>query len=398
MGSSVPTYKSAHDAYFAQWQALLQRDGDGVPSLVLDEARVRSNAEAVRSLWPARHALRLAVKSLPCVPLLRSLAAQLQTERFMVFHPAHVRPVLDAFSSSDLLFGKPVPTRAVERTLDQLKAHEINSVRWLADTPARAEELSALARARGVELRVAVEVDIGLHRGGASSSDEIQGFREAFRVGSGLRFAGLMGYDGHLGRIPWPLQRIERSHARSMQRYQEHVRAVDALGWSWEGAVRNAGGSLSFMEYREGDPTDDLTIGSALVKPAHFDDKRLASLSCALWIATPVLKRVERFDPPDTEWLAALVPLVKGLRGAGVYLFGGRFHGQAESPKGLVANLALGDSANQALYQLERSSTLAVDDWVFFRPHESEATMDTLSHVLVSDGTSPLERWPTLRV
>lgn len=397
MATGEATYKGAHDPYFARWEALLQRDSDGVPSLVLDLARAQKNAQRVRALWPARHAARLAVKSLPCVPLLRTLAAALETERFMVFHPAHVRPTLDAFSSGDLLFGKPVPTRAVERALAQLSAHEIKQVRWLADTPSRARELSSLARSQGVELRVALEIDVGLHRGGASSLDEIQSFRDCFAPGSGLQFAGLMGYDGHLGRIPWPLQRIERSHARSMQRYRAHVEAVDALGWSWNDCVRNAGGSLSFMEYRETDPTDELTIGSALVKPAHFDDKRLAELECALWIATPVLKRVERFEPPDTEWLAALVPLVKGLRGAGVYLFGGRFHGQPESPKGMVANLALGDSANQALYQLDRSTPLAIDDWVFFRPHESEATMDTLSHVLVSDGERRFERWPTLR-
>jgi D-serine deaminase-like pyridoxal phosphate-dependent protein len=388
---------AAHEPYFLQWQRLLQREGDGVPALLLDLDRVRANADAVRALWPARHALRLAVKSLPCVPLLRALSLQLETERFMVFHPGHIRPVFDAFSSADVLFGKPVPTRAVERALDAMSAHEIKRTRWLADTPARASELAALARSRAVVLRVAVEVDIGLHRGGASSRDDLQGLSEFFSQGSGLEFAGLMGYDGHLGRIPWPLQRVKRSHARSMQRYEAFVRAVDELGWSWEHAVRNAGGSLSFMEYTSADPTDDLTIGSALVKPAHFDDARLKTLEPALWIATPVLKRVERFDPPDTEWLAGLVPLVEGLRGAGVYLFGGRFQGKPVSPAGMVANLALGDSANQALFQLDRSSSLTVDDWVFFRPHESEATMDTMNTVLARDGAT-LSRWPALRL
>ncbi len=389
---------SAHDAYFSGLQALLQRDGDGVPSLVLDMDRVRANGAALRALWPAGHALRLAVKSLPCIPLLQRLSDELATQRFMVFHPGHLRAVFDAFSSPDVLFGKPMPTRAVERALKSMRAHEIKSVRWLADTPARARELDALARASGCALRVALEVDVGLHRGGASSLDEIQAFRECFADGTSLQFAGLMGYDGHLGRIPWPLQRIPRSHARSMQRYRAYAQAVEAMGWRRDDCVYNAGGSLSFMEYSVEDPTDDLTIGSALVKPAHFEDARLATLSCALWIATPVLKRVERFDPPDTEWLSGIASLVKGLRGPGVYVFGGRFHGLPASPTDLVQNLALGDSANQALFQLDQRSPLAVDDWVFFRPHESEATMDSMSSLWVRDGSSPLERWPTLRM
>lgn len=386
-----------HDAYFSQWQTQLQREGDGVPCTLIDLPRVDHNTAQVRALWPARHALRLAVKSLPCLALLQRVSATLATERFMVFHPAHLRPLFDAFSQADVLFGKPLPTRAVELALDSMSADEIDKTRWLIDTPDRGRALAALARRRGLELRVALEVDIGLHRGGASSLDEIQALRAVFERGSGVRFAGLMGYDGHLGRVPWPMQRVERSHARSMERYRAYVAALDGLRGSSSDCVFNAGGSLSFMQYREDDPTDDLTIGSALVKPAHFDDERLRALQCAQWTATPVLKRIERFVPPDTEWLGPVASLVKGLRGPGVYVFGGRFRGVPASPSDLIENLALGDSANQALYQLDRGSPLQPDDWVFFRPHESEGTLDSFATVLARDADDQLHRWSTLR-
>jgi D-serine deaminase-like pyridoxal phosphate-dependent protein len=389
---------SAHDPYFTRMQSALQRHGDGTPTVVLDLGRVRRNADRLRSLWPKRHAVRLAVKSLPCMPLLESLAAQLETTRFMVFHPAHLAPVFDRFPAADVLFGKPVPLRAVSLALDALSPSQQRSVRWLADDVSRVEALADLARTRGVTLSVALEIDVGLHRGGLAEPGALRALRQHFQGQGPLRFAGLMGYDGHLGRIPWPLQRIPRSHANSMQRYRAVKDALAAEGFALdETVVFNGGGSLSFMEYRESDPTDDLTVGSCLVKPAHFEDARLAELEPAAWIASPVLKRVDRFVAPDGEWLAPLASAVKGLRGPGVYLFGGRFGGAPVSPADLVANLALGDSANQALYQLDRGAPLAVDDWAFFRPDESEATLDRFAYAHAVDEDDSVARWPTLR-
>lgn len=386
-----------HDSYFSQLQAGLAREGDGVPSVVLDLDRVDRNVDRVRSLWPRAKAVRLAVKSLPCIPLLERLAKRFDTRRFMVFHPSHLAPLFAAFPEADALFGKPVPPRAVARALESLGPEKSARVRWLVDSARTARELAEVAGTHNQVLRAAIEIDIGLHRGGASSDEAITQIAEAFDgPNARLSFAGLMGYDGHLGRVPWPLQTIGRSHERSMRRYSALIDAADRAGLVASDAVRNAGGSLSFMEYRDGDPSDELTIGSCLVKPAHFADKRLASLEPAMFIATPVLKRIERFVAPDGEWLGPVAQLVPGLRGPGVYLFGGRFNARPVSPTDLVANAVLGDSANQALYQLDRGSALDQGDWAFFWPEESEAVMDQFGCVWAVEG----DRWsqlPTLR-
>jgi|LNFM01.1.fsa_nt_gb D-serine deaminase-like pyridoxal phosphate-dependent protein len=386
-----------HDEYFSRLQAGLDREADGVPAIVLDLARIDANVDRVRSLWPRGHAVRLAVKSLPCIPLLERLAGRFGTERFMVFHPAHLLELFDCFSDADVLFGKPLPPRAVARAVEALGAERVGRVRWLVDSARTASELAQVARTCNQVLRAAVEIDIGLHRGGASSAEDLAKIAEHF-VGADARlsFAGLMGYDGHLGRVPWPLQQIPRSHARSVQQYSTLIDAADRVGLSSKDAVRNAGGSLSFMEYRDGDPSDELTIGSCLVLPAHFADKRLSALEPAMFIATPVLKRIERFVAPDGEWLGPVASLVRGLRGPGVYLFGGRFNARPISPADLVANVVLGDSANQALFQLDRGSSLEQGDWAFFWPEESEAVMDQLDCVWAIEGDR-WTRWPTLR-
>ncbi|MBL8678884.1 MAG: alanine racemase [Myxococcales bacterium] len=389
--------RAPHEPYFARLQAGLDRESDGVASIVLDLDRVDVNVDRVRSMWPRGKAVRLAVKSLPCIALLERLARRFETRRFMVFHPAHLAPLFAAFSDADVLFGKPLAPRAVARSLESLAPEHLGRVRWLVDSARTARELSEVARTHNQVLRAAIEIDIGLHRGGASSAEDLAAIATHF-LGrdAALSFAGLMGYDGHLGRVPWPLQTISRSHARSMQRYSTLIDAADRAGLVAGDAVRNAGGSLSFMEYRDGDPSDELTIGSCLVKPAHFADKRLASLDPAMFIATPVLKRIERFVAPDGEWLGPVAGLVRGLRGPGVYVFGGRFNARPVSPTDLVANAVLGDSANQALYQLDRASALDQGDWAFFWPEESEAVMDQFDCVWAVEG----DRWsrlPTLR-
>lgn len=390
--------RPGHDAYFVRWQERLSAESDGVPCVLLDMARLEGNVARVRERWPRRHALRLAVKSLPCTRLLRWLAERFETERFMVFHPGHLRPLLDEFTSADVLMGKPVPTLAVRRALERFGPAALARVRWLVDDERSARELAALARTQNQRVRAAIELDVGLHRGGASSASELERMAPCF-VGARapLSFAGVMGYDGHLGRIPWPLQRVTQSHQRSMERYRALCAALDQLGFSWRDAVRNAGGSLSFMEYRDEDPTDDLTIGSCLVKPSHFDDARLSALAPAMYIAAPVLKRVPRFSLPDNEWLDVVASRVKGLRGPGLYLFGGRWNAAPASPPDLVRNLAMGDSANQSLYQLDRRSVVRPGEWVFFRPEESEAVMDAFATAFVLRGDGALERWPTLR-
>ncbi|WP_204307286.1 alanine racemase, partial [Enterobacter hormaechei] len=67
----------------------------------------------------------------------------------------------------DLLLGKPMPVEAARQALS-LRDDDWSRVCWLVDTEARLEQYMAMAEALGSDLRIAFEVDIGLHRGGFS--------------------------------------------------------------------------------------------------------------------------------------------------------------------------------------------------------------------------------------
>lgn len=383
----------SHDGYFARWQAALVAQGVAVPSLLVDLDRVDLNVAQVKGRWPKGHALRLGVKSLPCLALLAHLARGFGTERFMVFHVGHVGPVLEHFPQAELLFGKPMPLPAVQQTVASLRAKGFDGwqrVLWLVDDVARVKELAAWAATLPFALHVALEVDIGLHRGGFHSTSDMHA---AVAAMGPLKLRGVMGYDGHFGRLPWPVQRPLASHQASMATYRDLLAALPL-----EGEPRlNAGGSLSFSSYGEGDPTNELTIGSCLVKPKHFEHPSLEGLAPAFFIGAPVLKRIERFEPPEVGWARPLLGWKKGVRGAGVFLFGGRFDATPVSPPGLVPNVALADSANQALFMLDQGSRLDRGDWAFFHPHESEAQLDRWSTCWLKSGDA-LREVPTLRL
>jgi len=69
-------------------------------------------------------------------------------------------------------------------------------------------ELSESCETKGVALRVLVEVDVGMGRCGVESAGAALALARQVADAPGLRFAGLMGYEGHLVMLPDPEQRL----------------------------------------------------------------------------------------------------------------------------------------------------------------------------------------------
>ena len=70
------------------------------------------------------------------------------------------------------------------------------------DDARNVEELSAAAHAAKVSLRVLVEVNVGMHRCGVEPGEPTLFLAQQIEQTPGLRFAGLMGYEGHLVFVP----------------------------------------------------------------------------------------------------------------------------------------------------------------------------------------------------
>lgn len=375
-----------HSPYFSAVSQALHSAGLGTPTLVIDRQRLQANvAQIVRNIG-GRMALRVVAKSLPSLALLDEVRAAAKTDRLMVFS----LPQLLQLSRADanLLLGKPMPVAAAARYYREVRTPPApHNLQWLIDTPQRLAQYSALARQRKQPLGVSFEIDVGLHRGGIDSAQTMAEMLTLLRQEPLLEWRGLMGYDAHITKIPdiAGSRQHAMEHARST--YAGYARQVqEALGTAAHAAVFNAAGSPTYRLYDGSGVENELSVGSAMVKGVDFDTPLLEDLSPAVFIATPVLKIPQRFQmPTGVEPLGDVVRLWDRNQQHAYFIYGGNWLADPASPAGLAASGLYGTSSNQQVLVGSGLQNLAVDDWVFFRPRQSEAVLQQFGDIAVLD-------------
>ncbi|MES0874820.1 DSD1 family PLP-dependent enzyme [Sinimarinibacterium thermocellulolyticum] len=394
----------AHDDYFLGLQSALAEAGLLRPTLVIDRARLDHNLGRLKANLPANFAYRIVAKSLPSLPLIEHVRRATGTDRLMVFHQPFLNLIAERMADARLLLGKPMPVGAAQRFFAHHRNLDFDAaaqIEWLVDTPTRITEYAELARARTGEgmgpLRVNFEIDVGLHRGGFGDAQALAEALRAVLAEPALQFSGLMGYEAHASKIPGFLGGPRGALARAMQRYADALAAVrETLGADFDaGALTlNAGGSTTYAMYDGSEPCNELAMGSGLVMPTDFDVPTLADHQAACFIATPVLKALERTDIPGIESLAGLMRAWDPNTARAFFLYGGYWLAEPVSPPGLQRNPIWGHSTNQDLYNGSTEVELGVGDHVFFRPHQSEFVFLQFGDLAVYDAGRIVETWP----
>lgn len=394
-----------HGAYFAALAQALRRSGratDAVtPVLVLDRDRLLANLRHVLAAKAVRTPLRVVAKSLPSLPLLELIAREAQTTRQMLFNLPYLLRQAAEMPSYDLLLGKPLPVGAAQAFYQQHARGAFvpeRQLQWLIDTPERLAEYRQLARALGQPLRVNLEIDVGLHRGGFASAEALGTALALLREEPLLQFSGMMGYDPHVTEIPdLPGARSHaEAHAKAVYAaYKAQALAAlppaqaDTLTW-------NAAGSPTFHLHDGSGAANEVSVGSAFVKPSEFDLPHLAACEGACFIATPVLKSGAFELPTGVEWLGGLAKTWDRNQRHGVFLYGGQWRADPVSPPGLAESGLWGLSPNQQLLAGSGLQNLAPGDTVFLRPYKSEAMLQQFGDIVVVAGGEVVEHWPVL--
>lgn len=398
-----------HDPYFRTLNDLLRRQGPGRPVLVIDLDRLERNCARLKQTVTdnGKH-LRIVAKSLPSVELVRHVLAQTGTTRVMSFH----QPFLNALAAQlpaagvpapDLLLGKPMPVRAVEtfyRRLDAGKGFDPSrQLQWLVDTPERLQQYLQLARSLGTTMRVNIEVDVGLHRGGLGAPEQLDALLATIAADPAhLAFSGFMGYDAHVGKIPSILESRATSLAKADAVYRSFVARAHAVQPQLAaGALTlNGAGSPTFRLHGKDSPLNEVSVGSALVKPSDFDLDLLADFEPAAYIATPVLKAMDGLRLPGSDALGKAWALWDTNRRRTFFIYGGKWMAHFVSPPGIADNTLYGSSSNQAIANASASVHLAVDDYVFLRPTQSEAVLLQFGDLALVRGGQIEAWWPVL--
>lgn len=381
--------------YFQTLADALQLAGRHRPTLVLDLDRLDANLEIVRAAVAPGVALRIVDKSLPSIPLLAHAMERLGTRRIMSFDLSVACAVLRAFPDADILFGKPMPTAALDALFSGMRPEAIADFAartvLLADGTPRVKQLAALAKGRGIGLRIALEVDVGMHRGGIETPALVLEATAA-ALGSGvLTLEGIMGYEAHILAIP--------GFAGGSAAESKAVRArLAAFAKALPPECRkiiNSGGSKTVLTYADPGAATELSVGSAFVKPTDFDTDTLASLQPAIFIATPALKVVDAMLP-GPAWMTSAFRALGLFRARGCFLYGGHWMARPVYPRGMQESKLWGHSSNQQFMSLPDTCDLREDDLVFFRPTQSEAVLWQFGEIQLFSKGRIVGHWPPI--
>ncbi|CBL45527.1 Alanine racemase-like [gamma proteobacterium HdN1] len=389
-----------YEPYFESLNGQLKQWKIGRPLLLIDAARMQQNTEKLMAhLRTIGRHYRIVAKSLPSLGLVQQIMEWTGSKRIMTFQQPFMNDLAAAEPDVDLLLGKPMPIDAAERFYAKLEGafNPDLQLQWLIDTPARLEEYLQLAKRLERSMRISIEIDVGLHRGGMTDPSQLDELLTTILANpSHLQFAGFMGYDGHVGKLPSILESTEKSLANSIAEYRRYV---DYLKAKWPTiAARtdltfNGAGSPTVMLHGTDTPLTELSAGSCLVKPTDFDTPALASFEPAAFIATPVLKQWTGLKLPGPLPLGALWQKWDVNRSQTYFIYGGYWKAKPVSPRGIRENALYGFSSNQMMYNGSATTGLRVGDYLFFRPTQSEAVLLQFGNLLAFQGDQQLAWW-----
>ena len=384
------------DHYFKQLNLDLKKQGIATPQLIVDEAALKQNIQHVQIRLAHAQYLkaRLVVKSLASLDLLKLLSAQINTQRFMVFHQPHIVSILENFADADILLGKPMPAQVVHQFFEQYMEWSTAKIQWLIDTKVRLQQYLEIAKKYFICLDINIEIDVGLHRGGVQSTQQ---FTEILvliqQYPQYLKLSGLMGYDAHVTKVPAIIKKPELAYQSSQQTYANYQQLIQKqFPTLWHDELCfNGGGSPTFSFHTTASICNDLSFGSMLLKPSDFDHDFLQALQPAVWIAAPVLKVLPFTQLPSMAVLDKLPHKCKAL-----FIYGGYWMANYVYPDQAHTHVLYGRSSNQELINVPKNCDTQVDDFVFLRPTQSEAIIPQFSNLMLYK-QNRFESWQTFR-
>lgn len=397
---SKPGDKSGpRDLYFLDIQQALTRAGIATPTLVIDRARLNANIDTLVGHLPDGMGYRIVAKSLPSLALIEHIRGRANTDRLMTFNQPMLTALSQAMPEASQLLGKPLPVQAARNyfdSLDEATAPAAERVQWLIDSNARLAQYSQLASALGQSLKANIELDVGLHRGGFEPGADLQTALERIREDANLEFAGFMGYEPHIPALPTTLGWRDKALSGAWKKYQgaldqaSEVFGSDAIA----GLTRNAAGSPTYRYYETTEIANEISAGSCLVKPTHFDSELLEPHLPASFIATPVIKSLPTTRMPGLEFADGAKRTWDPNYNKTVFIYGGHWLADPVDPPGLSYNSTFGRSSNQEMLNGGPDLDIAADEFVFFRPHQSEAVFLQFGDIAVYEDGEIVDTWP----
>lgn len=155
------------------------------------------------------------------------------------------------------------------------------------DDPTNVEQLDRAARAKGLPLRVVVEVNVGMNRAGVEPADVLD-LARMVHESAGLHFAGLMGWEGHATSISdqdTKRQAIEHS----LQLLTSTADSCRAAGLPVEIISCGGTGTYKFSSLYPG--VTEIQAGGGIFGDVRYLDSMQVGHECAMTVLATVTSR-----------------------------------------------------------------------------------------------------------
>lgn len=395
------------EAYFKNLNSELKNYQRAIPCLLVDLDILDENIRFAQSNLRANTNLRIVVKSLPSVELIEYILQKTATNKLMVFHQPFLSDLVNRLDDKkDVLIGKPMPIKTAQYFYNNLPQQDkgfnsYSQIQWLVDTEKRIEEYINLAKNINQKLRLNIEIDVGLHRGGFSSLITLKkGLQLIKENNKYVEFSGFMGYDPHVVKLP----RIIRSQEKASQlANQFYKKCKDVIKndfptlWKENLTFNGAGSPTLNLHKSKESPINDISIGSCFVKPSTFDIPSLQEYHPATFIATPVLKRFKNTTIPGIERFKSILNFISSINKQSYFIYGGFWKADYYYPKKIKENDLFGHSTNQTMINSPKNAILKIDDFVFLRPHQSEFVFLQFGEILPVRNRKIQQPWQLLK-
>jgi D-serine deaminase-like pyridoxal phosphate-dependent protein len=255
------------------------------------------------------------------------------------------------------------------------------------------QELARLVRTtrRRLPLDVAIELDVGMGKGGMSNADELRECVEILRAAGPrrLRLGALLGYDGHATLNGNAVYRKVVA-GQAMGAYRERLDDLVELGFTLTdvGAlIRNGPASSNYRNWTGG-PANEISPGSAFMFAAYLNDFDHAGLAPALTGAGPV-RRITS-DSPSVPAFGQTLP---GATEMEIVVEPAGEAGELSHPAGAREDeLSGGGHA----FVVPKGS-VGLRDYVLYRPAQADPAIRHFEALTVIREGTVLRRWPVVR-
>ena len=173
--------------------------------------------------------------------------------------------VMAAAGIKDILIANQIIGAPKIARLVNLAAH--TRVMVAVDDAANVADLDAAARAKGVRLRILIEVDIGMNRCGAAPGQPVLDLAREIVASPGLRFEGVMGYEGHTIFLEDVNERIERTEV-AMQLLTDSAELLRREGIPVE--IVSGGGTGTYFITGAHPGITELQVGSYITMDSQY--------------------------------------------------------------------------------------------------------------------------------